>query len=219
MSSDRTRNISDMFTATLAFDAINRNDYKVLQTAIDQFAIVQTAANALQTYFSDQMAGAGSQAVEQKSVLKAAIRRKMKEMSKTARALNIDDPGFRKLFSVPSGMNEAVLIATAIEFVEQFNLHKAAFVGLGTPETLGDQLQTDVNALETAITAKDTAMADKAGTGAGIDDQIDKGMDAEIILDAIMHNVYRDDPVKLAAWRTARHVKRAPHKKPTPPSP
>ena len=207
-----------MFTATLAFDAINRNDYKVLQTAIDQFAIVQTAANALQTYFSDQMAGAGSQAVEQKSVLKAAIRRKMKEMSKTARALNIDDPGFRKLFSVPSGMNEAVLIATAIEFVEQFNLHKAAFVGLGTPETLGDQLQTDVNALETAITAKDTAMADKAGTGAGIDDQIDKGMAAEIILDAIILNVYRDDPVKLAAWRTARHVRRAPHHAPTPPS-
>ena len=44
----------------------------------------------------------------------------------------------------------------------------------------------------------------------------DKGMIAEQIFDAIMHNVYRDDPVKLAAWDTARHVKRAQKKAKTP---
>lgn len=45
---------------------------------------------------------------------------------------------------------------------------------------------------------------------------ISEGMVSKI-LDAIMHNVYRDDPVKRAAWKTARHVKRAP--RPATPTP
>jgi hypothetical protein len=33
-------------------------------------------------------------------------------------------------------------------------------------------------------------------------------MKAEIILDAIMENVYDDNPVKKAEWRSARHARR-----------
>ena len=47
-------------------------------------------------------------------------------------------------------------------------------------------------------------------------------MKAEKHLDAIMHNVYNGtNPVKMAAWRTARHIKRAPRPAtpPTPPTP
>ena len=62
---------------------------------------------------------------------------------------------------------------------------------------------------------KDAAVQETVGATAGIDQEIDEGMDAEIVLDAIMHNVYRNDPVKLAAWISARHV----HRIPRPPTP
>ena len=79
-----------------------------------------------------------------------------------------------------------------------------------------DDLTADLAAFEVAQTAKATAQASTVGATAGIDDQTDAGMKAEKYLDAIMNNVYSDNPVKLAAWRTARHVKRAP--KPAPPT-
>jgi hypothetical protein len=44
-------------------------------------------------------------------------------------------------------------------------------------------------------------------------------MDAALILDSIMKNVSYDDPVKLAEWRTARHVRSAKRAAPTPPPP
>jgi hypothetical protein len=57
------------------------------------------------------------------------------------------------------------------------------------------------------------------GATAGIDAEIERGMDAATILDVMMQNVYRDNPVKLAAWTQARHIKRSPQRKPKQTSP
>jgi len=54
----------------------------------------------------------------------------------------------------------------------------------------------------------------------GIAQKIEEGMKAESILDAIMNNVYNGtNPVKLAQWKTARHVRRANQPTPPPPTP
>lgn len=72
----------------------------------------------------------------------------------------------------------------------------------------------------TADAAQAEGVQDTVGATAGIADKIQEGMDAEKYLDAIMSNVYRDNPVKRAQWKTARHVKRAPQPPPpTPPTP
>ncbi len=68
------------------------------------------------------------------------------------------------------------------------------------------------------MTAKAEGQQNTVGATAGIDDRTDAGMKSAIILDAVMNNVYRDNPVKLAAWRTARHVRRA-NQSPPPPTP
>lgn len=216
--SDRAQNIADMFTATLAFNAANQGDYSGIALAATNFAIVQTSADAMEAFFAEQTSGERAAAVEQKSVLKAAIRRKMKEFSKTARALNLDAPGFDKLFLVPDGKNEGDLIASAREFVKQATTHEPEFTSLGLSKNLKTQLQADIDAFDTADTAKADAQSGTVGATAGIDNSIDVGMDAEIVLDAIMNNVYRNDPVKRAAWKTARHIKRAPRPA-TPPTP
>ena len=156
-------------------------------------------------------------AVEQKSVLRAAIRRKMTTYSKTARVLNLDDPGMDKMFSVPESNNDDLLIATGREFVIQHLSHKTEFESLGIQSTYADDLTADLDAFEVAQAAKASGQALTVGATAGIDDMIEEGMKAAKILDAIMRNVYPDNPVKMAAWKTARHIKRAP--KPAPPTP
>lgn len=140
----------------------------------------------------------------------------MYRYSRTARSLNIDDPGFRRLFRVPDGDNDQTLLATAREFVVEARRFAADFARLGIPATLADELEADIDAMEAAITAKAGANTEAVGATAGIDEQIERGMKAEKILDSIMKNVYFDNPVKLAEWMSARHVRRSPKPKDEP---
>ncbi len=215
---DREQNIYDMFISTVAFDAENSNDYKSLPDAAANFVIVRSVIAALENHSAAQLSGASGRAVEQKSVLDAAIRRKMKRYSRTARALNIDDAGFRRLFRIPDDNNQQLLLAAAREFVVEARKFTAEFVGRGIPAALADELEADINAMETAMSAKASGKIESVGATAGIDEQIEDGMKAEKILDSIMHNVYFDNPVKLAQWTSSRHVKKAPKKQDTLPT-
>jgi hypothetical protein len=148
--------------------------------------------------------GRKSQAVQQKSVLCAAIRRKMTGISRTARALNIEDEGFRQLFSVPNSNSQPKLINAARMFAEEAATHKAGFLKFGMKKTF-----KDIANYETAATAKNNAQGAGVGATAGIDDAVEKGLQAVEIINSIMHNVYDDDPLKLTEWNRARHVKRS----------
>lgn len=218
--SEREQNIFDMFRNTAQFDTENAADYASLPEAAARFTSVRARIAALENYTADKASGAKGQAVEQKSATRAAIRRRLTEYARTARALNIDDPGFRRLFRVPDGDNDEVLIATARAFVEEARRFETQFASLGIPKVQADALEDDIEALEAAIGAKASAGLEGVGATAGIDEEIEKGMNDEKVLDAIMQNVYRNNPVKLAAWTSARHVRRInPKPKDVPPTP
>lgn len=217
---DREQNILNMFISTVQFDVANSNDYKNLPDAAANFAIVRTAITELENYAAAQISGARGRAVEQKSTLRAAIRRKLYRYARTARALNIDDPGFQRLFRVSDNDSDQNLLATAREFVTEARRFATEFAGRGIPATLADELDADITAMEAAINAKASGQIETVGASAGIDEQIEDGMKAEKILDSIMRNVYFDNPVKLAEWQSARHVRKAPQRQeePTPPT-
>ncbi len=215
--SERVRNIYDMLVSTTEFDRVNAADYSSLPDAALQFAIVREVIAKLESYLADQTSGAGGQAVEQKSVLTAAIRRKMKEYSAAARALNFDDAGFCRLFSVPNGDGVQKLIAAGREFVEEATTHQTEFARLGLTKDDAIALTADLDALEVAVAAKLGAGAKTVGATAGIDDEITRGMKAETFLDALIKIVYRRDAAKLGAWKSARHVRRS--SRPSPKSP
>ena len=81
-----------------------------------------------------------------------------------------------------------------------------------------EDLNADVKDYEQAISDKSGAQGAGVGATAGIDEAVENGMRAADIADSIMRNVYEDDPVKLAEWMRARHVKRSPQRTPkTPP--
>ena len=110
---EREQNIYDMFQNTVEFDSANAADYAHLPDAEANFAIVRAVIAKLEDYASKKTSDARGQAVELKSVVRAAIRRKMKEFARNARILNFSDPGFRRLFSIPDSDNDQLLLATA----------------------------------------------------------------------------------------------------------
>jgi hypothetical protein len=205
---ERDENILQMLISVREFDGVNANDYKAFADAAAQFMIVRSAIDALEGYAAAQTSGASSRAVDRKSVIAAAIRRKLKDIARTARALNFDDEGFRRLFIVPEDNSEQKVLAFARESATEAAKYKADFLRLAMRESFVDDLLADITAYETAINEKSGAQDSSVGATAGIDAEIKRAMEAAIILDAIMKNVYTDNPVKLAEWTRARHVRR-----------
>ena len=216
----REGNVYDMFVRVLAFNVENALDYAAIIVAAINFSIILAAKEALDEFSAEQTSGEAAAAVEQMSVLRAAIRRKMVAYAKTARAIALSTPGFSELFKVPEDNNDnLLLLATGREFVEEANENALVLVELGKQPGDAAALTADLDAFEAALTAKAEGQQNTVGATAGIDDQTDAGMKSAIILDAIMFNVYRDNPVKLAQWKTARHVRRANQSPPPPPTP
>lgn len=206
--SERVRNVADMFIGTLQFNTANAADYAHLPDGAAKFAIVEDVVGKLENYLADYASGKVGQAVEQKSVLALAVRRKMKEFSAAARALDIDDPGFRRLFIITKNNGVQGLVAQGRVFVEEANRFKAEFGKFGLVQADIVALEEDIDALEEASARKLGAASEKAGASAGIDDEVDRGMDAAVFLDAMMKVVYRNNAAKLGEWKTARHVRR-----------
>ena len=87
--------------------------------------------------------------------------------------------------------------------------HKKELARLGITDADIAALSANLDELETAAAAKSSASMQGVGVTAGIDDEVQRGMDAEMFLDALMKIVYRNDAAKLGAWKSARHVRRS----------
>ena len=94
--------------------------------------------------------------------------------------------------------------------------NEAAFAGRGLTKTDTNALEDLLDQIEAKELEQDSSKLSVVGATAGIDQKLDEGLDAADVADAILQNIYADDPVKLAAWISARHVKRAPKKTPPP---
>lgn len=220
---DRSRNVYEMFNRILAFNGVNATDYAAIATAAAKFTEVQSASDAMEAFFAEQESGEVGAAVVLKAVLRAAIKRKMRPFARTAKALALTNPGLSEMFKVSGANNDATMIARGRDFAKAHQDNQAAFTALGLPQQKRLDLVADLDAFEDADTVKAAAQQESVGATAGIENEVDAGMDAAIVLDAIMNNVYVDDPEKLAEWTTARHVKRASANDdddpPTPPTP
>lgn len=219
MATSRQQNIFDMFEETLVFNSENSADYASIPDAAANFAKVQTAVTALETLFATQTSGDEAAATELKSVIRQAVRRKMVSYAKNARAIALNKPGFDERFKVPDENNDNSLVAKGREFVKDAQTNAADFTSLGKAPADAVALTTDLDDFEAADADQAEGKQSTVGATAGIDDEIDEGMKAEKFLDAIMSNVYRDNPIKRAQWKTARHVRRANQTPPPPPTP
>ena len=113
------------------------------------------------------------------------------------------------------------VVARGREVVIEAATYKTEFATLAIPPSKATELSDILDQIEATEAAKASGNAATVGATAGVDQQVEIIDQAVSIVGVIMENVFEDDPVILAEWLSASHVKRAPKKAKTqtPPSP
>jgi hypothetical protein len=108
-------------------------------------------------------------------------------------------------------LNDQQLVATAK--AADAALFKKEFVSFAMPADFLDELNDLIKDFDTALSNQQTGIGHQVIATAAFDDLMAAVLSDVRQLDAIVRNTFHDDPARLAAWLTARHVERPPRKK------
>jgi hypothetical protein len=138
-----------------------------------------------------------------------ALRDYLKDLARVGRSLDrATHPGLAETFVLPRTGNYPLLLAAADAMVAKATPLETEFVAHGMPATF----LADIAALVTAFSAGTDSKIDGHQTQveatSALRNSAAAAMDAAIKLDAIIRAHFRDNPVKLDGWASARHVAR-----------
>jgi hypothetical protein len=156
-----------------------------------------------------------------KAAARAALREDLEAIGRTARVMALTMPGLDDKFRLPRNAGDQAWLAAARAFAQDAGPLKAEFTRRGLPEDFLDDLNADIAAFATSIDSRAQQTGERVAATVAIDAALDRGMNASRELDAIVRNIFRDDPAVLAEWTSASHTERAPRhaSAPQPPAP
>jgi|ERR1043166_934435 hypothetical protein len=203
------------------FGAEHANDFAVASLGKQLFTEISTIVGNLQGYASSQAAGRGSarQGTSTRGAAREQLRTTLETIARTARGLAFDIEGIADKFRVPHNNSDQELLAAARAFAVAAAPISAQFIARELPPTFLQDLQDDIEALESAIDAQASGKGDRLAARADLDAQIDAGLIARRKLDPIVRNKYASNPGILAEWLSASHTERGGRRKGTSPPP
>jgi len=221
---DTERRRLEMFIRVREFGSAHAAQFPPASFAGEQFAILDTAIDALELQGSVQTSGKGTvrESITSKAAARDEVMRDLEAISRTARAMALTTPGVGDKFRIPHNQSHQEVLAVARAAAADAPPHKAEFIKRGLPADFIEDLQDDIEEMEGAIARKALGTESHTAATAAIDTEIERGMNALRELDSLMRNTFSNDPATLAAWTGASHVERAPRsqtKQPTPPNP
>ena len=136
--------------------------------------------------------------------------RRLDAVTRTARAIGQEQPGFDNPFRLSRPMTDHVLLTSAAVFAgeAQAEAAKAAFIARKLPPTFIEDLRAAAAQLQAAIETCNTATRERTQASVGIQAAFDKAAPVLRELDAIVRNHFAGDPDVLGAWEQLRHVTR-----------
>jgi len=190
-----------------------------IQLAGELLATINSVVAELNSLAAAQVASTntGLEDTEGRAAARIALRHELEIINRTAHAIAVRKPGTETRFRLTRG-NDQELIALARTFATEATPLKDEFIHYGLPADFLDELNNDILDFEQAVATRQRNRASRTASTAGIEDALERGMDALKQLDGIMRNVLRNDVQMLAAWITASHVERPPRpRKPSTP--
>ena len=203
------------------FGIENHSDLPAGCEAIARFANVATLSGKLNAFKVGQLRGPASL-----QTLLDALWLDFKDIARTARAIDLDEPGFIGFYRLPDEPTasnikthadsqlarlEDAPADTPAQLAEKAAL-RAKFIGKLIPADFVQDLRADRD----AINGKN--LATTAGNLKGLESTesigvllVQGGPDVTR-LDAMMQNLYRSNPAKLHAWLAASRVERSPQR-------
>jgi hypothetical protein len=212
MTADTIRKL-DMLKRVNRF-IVEHSTTSTVPRAAAAHAEVVTIITALEAAARDQATGLGESegGVDLRVTTARELREYLKDVNRTARALETDHPGISPTFRLPKSGSYPALIARARAIIEAATPIQASFVDAGLPPTFLAELQSLLTAFENATSQKhDGRIARVLGT-ATLKAKANLGVNAATNLDACVRNHFRGNPEMLAAWAHARRIERAPRR-------
>jgi hypothetical protein len=143
----------------------------------------------------------------EKAMAAEALRKQMRKLAKTAKILDkAIYPTMAEEMRLSGADSYAQLLERGRAFVAALTGNTAVFIEYGAAATVLTDLQAAVAALEAAIGHKASAFLSRVGSTAGLDAVTRAGVLAVRKLDAIVSAVHENDPVLLAAWKSAQRI-------------
>ena len=219
---DRDKRRYDSFKRAQTFRDDHATDFAAGSVALANFTIIDQVVAGLDKAKAGQVTNANTS----KETLLNAVRLDIQNITRTAAAIDQDEPGFADKFHPPKAYNPTAILTAADALLLQLAVQpsdsnavkaaKAALVAKFVAHEMSADFVSDLQADRQAITDTDKAMEsdseDRVGNTAAISPLIQQGMKALNTLDAIMHNKYSAQPDKMAAWNSASHIERDPQK-------
>jgi|SRR5215471_13975155 len=211
---DNERRRYEMFVRVRDFGAAHSADFAANSLAHQQFTALGTVITEVDGQAASEVSGHGDvrRGTESRSQARAALRDDLEAINGTARVLANDVPGLDDKFRLPRGNNDKDLVNSARAFKADAGPLKGQFIAHEMPADFLDQLQSDIDAMEAAISFQGSGVSNHVAAGAAIDDTISRGIDIVRKLDAIVRNRHADNPAVLAEWTSVSHTERAPRR-------
>jgi hypothetical protein len=179
--------------------------------------LVSNAATELGNHVAHQVSGSTSarQGTANKGVARDTLQDSLERIRRTARAMSRTMPGLDSKFRIPRNSTDQGLIGTARAFATDALPSKNDFIRFSMPATFIDDLNDQIEEFETALTMQQSARGTHVTAKAGINESLEDAFNAIRQFDGIMPNIFQDNPARLAAWMSARHVERPPRRSKT----
>jgi uncharacterized protein (DUF2342 family) len=185
------------------------------------FANVKAGAVEWGHQLAKQVSGSTSarQGTSGKFAAREAVLDALQRIRRTARAMSATVPGIDVKFRIPRNATDQLLLAIAEAFVTDATPLRNDFIRFAMPGNFLEDLSDHIAAFRNALTEQQTGKGKSVMANAAMDDVRASVMADIRQLEAIVPNTFHDDPARLAAWMTARHVERSPRTKKTPSEP
>jgi hypothetical protein len=179
------------------------------------FAVISSALAQVDTHVSAQVGGGNTarEGTEQKALAQEELLDLMMMIRRTSRSMDHEHPGLHAKFRIPPNLSATELLGVAEHFATEAAPFKTDFIAYGLPETFLEDLDEQIADVREALDDQTAGTRTRVTATAGIRETLDTGFTALRRVDPVVQNVFRDQPAKLAAWSSARHLERAPRRK------
>jgi hypothetical protein len=222
---DRQYALYQSFVRVLAFTKEHGTEFTPSSPAGQAIASLTSVASQLRPHTDGQSGADASPATAAKEDLVEALRQDLKDIARTARAIEAGaspQPGIASRFALPEDRTQRSIIAHArsvLATLQAETVLAARFVAYELPSDFVADLQNDLAAYDAAT---DTQAEDRLGSVEGTAQArqlLREGRAAIVQLNASVLNKYRRQPEVIAAWKTASRVDKQQSSTPDEPSP
>jgi hypothetical protein len=212
--SDRARNILNAGNRMLFFGNANPDLATRLPLSVVEFSTLESLVGQLEAAGVSRFSArsAGKSETRSKAAIYDSLEAKARSIAGTALILKKKIPNFDNRFTLERDrLSYTDLIQRTKAMYADSEAHEQAFKDYGLEATFRQDLKNDYTALESGTQRQADAKTESVGDTALIDDVCDQILDVRDTLNRMMKNVYRNNPQKLAEWKSAAHIEtRAP---------